>query len=264
MEQKKIDRIKAAVKAHFDQSPEHYQLFEDEHGFFQLLNGRLLREMNPLAGAHILDVGCGTGASCKQILDTIPDSRVWGLDISPAMLEEARSRMGESDRLILVEGDAAALSRYFDLPFDAIVYSASIFLVPDFPESLRQARTLLKPNGVVGLTFMDGLYNPDGKQLFAEADRVGKEGVSLKKPVNLDEFRTFFGETFPRHRFVEEEFRLPWDLLRAFFSIPAMSAGLFPGIDYPERVRKIARLFDLMPETEPIFRWTLMVGQGAE
>ncbi|MDQ7782836.1 MAG: class I SAM-dependent methyltransferase [Desulfomonilaceae bacterium] len=261
MEQTKIDRIKAAVRANFEQSPDMYKKFEDEHAFFWKLNERLLRLMAPPHGAYILDVGCGTGASCVQILDAVPGSRVLGLDISPAMLEQARTAIGESERLTLVEGDASRLADYCDDKFDAIVYSASIFLIPDFRESLVQARSLLKVNGVVGLTFMDGLFDRDGNNVIAEADRSAGEGVSVRKPVRIDEFQTFFSEIFPDCRQETAEIRLSLDILKKFFSIPAMSAGLFPAVEYHERVRKIARIFDHIRDHEPIFRWLLMVGR---
>lgn len=261
MEQTKIDKIKAAVKGNFDKSPDLYQRFEDEHGFFRKLNERLLRLMDPPHGADILDVGCGTGASCLQILDAVPVCRVRGLDISPAMLEQARARMGESERVVLVEGDASRLADYFDDRFDAVVYSASLFLVPDFRESLDQARSLLKAGGAVGITFMEGVFDAEGRDLIAEADLIAREGVSLRKPVRLEELRLFFSESFPDHLFETAEIGLPLNVLQEFFTIPAMSASLFPKAEYPERVRKIARVFAHIPVNRPFFRWILMVGR---
>jgi len=260
MDEDKVIRIKQAVRTNFERSPSHYQSFEQRYGFFRRLSETLLASMRLLPDANILDVGCGTGASSIQILEALPKSRVWGIDISPAMLETARSTIGESERLTFVEGDAARLSDYFSFPFDAIVYSASIFLIPDYRESLRHAGNLLKPSGSVGLTFMDGIYDPDGNNLMALADREANTGVSLKKPVKLEEFQAFFRELFPQHRTWQEDFQLPEDLLRGLFSIPAMSAGLFPGIPYEERFKNVARLFDLMPKTQRLFRWVLMVG----
>lgn len=264
MDESKVVRIKRAVQGNFEASPDHYQVFEDRHGFFRKLNETLLARMKLADGGLVLDVGCGTGASCEQILEALPESRVWGLDNSPAMLDRARSRIGHSERLSLVEGDAARLTEYFDFAFDAIIYSASIFLIPDYEESLRQALALLRTGGRVGLTFMEGLYDRDGTNLFALADSSANEGVSLKKPVRLEEFRSFFVRAFPRNEVFNVDFSFPEDLLREFYSVPAMSAGLFPGIDYEDRVRKIARLFDLMPENDKLFRWTIMLGEKTE
>ena len=192
MDEGKITKIKKAVKGNFELSPAYYQSFEDRYGFFRSLNEALVSGMDLPADADILDVGCGTGASSLQLVEALPKCRVWGLDNSPAMLETARSRINESDRLSFVEGDAARLADYFSFQFDAVIYSASIFLIPDFKESLRQANDLLKKGGRIGLSFMDGLYDPDGNNLLEIADREAKEGVSLRRPVTLPEFQSFF------------------------------------------------------------------------
>jgi ubiquinone/menaquinone biosynthesis C-methylase UbiE len=263
METSKIARIKNAIKNNFDQSPAIYKSFEEKHNFFGRLSHALLLRMNlpQSESADILDVGCGTGASCLRILDYLPLCRVWGVDNSPAMLETARTSIGESERLVFIEGDAAKLADYFDFQFDAIIYSASIFLIPDYRESLKGACRLLKSNGSLGLTFMDGIYDTSGNNLFEIADQTAKEGVSLNKPVKLAEFDSFFIGLFQSHRSWNEDFSPPEELLRDFYSVPAMSAGLFPGIDYTERVRKISRLFDHMPKREILFRWRLMIGE---
>lgn len=261
MDASKASKIKEAIRNNFDSSPDPYQSFEDRHGFFRTLSEKLLSRMRLDTRADILDVGCGSGASCAQILEAIPDSRVWGLDISPAMLEAARARYQEGPNLCFIEGDAANLPAYFDFSFDAVLYSASIFLIPDYEESLRQAIGLLKDKGRLGLTFMDGLYDANGNNLFVAADEEAHEGVSRNRPVKWAEFESFFAGVFPQHDSWNEDFLPEEALLREFYSVPAMSAGLFPGVPFPERVRKVARLFDAMPRGERIFRWRLIVGE---
>jgi SAM-dependent methyltransferase len=195
------------------------------------------------------------------LAEAVPQSQIYGLDNSKAMLEYARSHIGESDRLSFVEGDAADLTSCFDIRFNAIIYSASIFLIPDYESSLLQARDLLDTGGSVGLTFMDGLYTVEGKMALALADREAKEDVSLRRPVDIAGFHTFFRKTFLRERSWNEDMRLPVEELRDFFTVPAMSAGLFPKIPYPERVKKVARLFDHLPKTVNLFRWVFMMGE---
>jgi len=258
----KIARVKEAVKNNFDLSSDHYQSFEDRHRFFRDLNRILLSAMNICANADILDVGCGTGASSRQILDDIPGGRVWGLDNSSAMLATARSRFPESERLRFVEGDAGKLADHFDFPFDAVIYSASIFLIPDYRESLRQANRMLKKDGSVGVSFMDGVYDTEGANLLAVADKGAGLGVSLRKPVALSEFTTYFAELFARHRSWPHDFRMPVSFLREFFSIPAMSAGLFPGLPYAERVKNVNILLDHFSHGQPLFRWIFLVGSA--
>ncbi len=260
MDPTKIGKIKLAVKNHFDESPDHYQSFEDNYGFFRDLNEALVSRMRLPEQARILDVGCGTGASCRQIAKSVPGCNVWGLDISSAMIEKAGKLTGESDRVVYVEGDAAKLTDHFDFSFDAIIYSASIFLVPDYEESLRQARDLLGKGGTVGLTFMEGLFDEDGNNAVERAERDGNLGVSLKRPVKSVEFQSVFARMFPDHDSWVEDFRLPDEVIKDFFSVPAMSAGLFPGMGYPARVRKVERLFQLLADSPIVFRWRLMTG----
>ena len=216
--------------------------------------------MNVPEGARILDIGCGTGASSAQLLNAVPKCKVYGLDNSSAMLDTARARIGESDHLRFIHGDAAELTSSFDIKFHAIIYSASIFLIPDYKNSLLQSHDLLETGGSVGLTFMDGLYTVEGKLALALADKEAGEGVSLRKPVDIAGFHDFFRKTFARERSWKEDMRLPIEELRDFYTVPAMSAGLFPKIPYQERVKKVARLFDHFPNTVCFFRWMFMIG----
>jgi ubiquinone/menaquinone biosynthesis C-methylase UbiE len=260
-QQAKTVKVKEAVRNNFEQSPDYYQSFEDRFGFFGGLNRRLTAGMSFGPEPLILDIGCGTGASCGQMLEVEPTARVWGLDISGAMLRIAKDRFSACDRAQFVEGDAATLPKYFDFQFDAIIYSASIFLIPDYQESLKQAAKLLKQEGMIGLTFMDGVYDADNRNLLALADEIVHEGISLKKPVKLAEFNEFFSGVFPERKTWDENIEASVDILREFFSIPAMSAGLFPGIPYPERVCKVNKIFDNLPDSEPLFRWAMTVGR---
>jgi ubiquinone/menaquinone biosynthesis C-methylase UbiE len=261
MDEQKIAKIKKAVRTNFEESPVIYQAFEDKHSFFRNLNSKLLAKMAIPAGARILDVGCGTGASSIHMAQAVADSEVWGLDLSPAMLDAAREKGERLGRLHFVEGDGARLRDFVEGLFDAIVYSASIFLIPDYTESLKQARDLLRHGGQVGLTIMNGFFQRDGENALAIADRAAQAGVNLKRPVKLEEFVEVFAGIFHNQRTWYEDLRLPVDVVREFFSVPAMSAGLFPGLPYAERVRKVQRLFDHVPDKENYFRWNIMVGE---
>lgn len=69
----------------------------------------LIRTKHPAApGSRILDIGCGTGAQLAEYLDE--GRELFGVDLSPSMLDRARRRLGPDAHLYL--GSAA------DLPFD--------------------------------------------------------------------------------------------------------------------------------------------------
>ena len=64
----------------------------DEGAFNGLLERPALRSLVPanLAGAVVLDAGCGSGAQAEWLLDR--GAEVTGIDLSPRMIEEASRR----------------------------------------------------------------------------------------------------------------------------------------------------------------------------
>jgi ubiquinone/menaquinone biosynthesis C-methylase UbiE len=99
--------------------------------------------------AAVLDVGCGTGTFLQQ-LAAQSDRRLAGLDISPGMIREARSRLGPGDRADLREGDAEALP-WLDASFDAVVCIASFHHYPHPAKALAEMRRVLSADGTVFL-----------------------------------------------------------------------------------------------------------------
>ncbi|MBF0526108.1 MAG: methyltransferase domain-containing protein [Deltaproteobacteria bacterium] len=253
-------KIKQAVVNNFEQSPDIYQAFEEEFGFFNTLTTELIRPMSLPAQARVLDVGCGSGASIGPLLRALPDGRIWGLDISPAMLEKARDKYGDEERVKLILGDAAQLTRYVDPGFDAVLYTASIFLIPDYLLSLQEAHSLLKDGGVAAATFIDGIYDQSDRNALAQAEESAQTGISFKKPVVFDELKAAVKARFTLVEMRTVDFACSMPMLKAFHSIPAQSAGLYPKLDYPARLTMINRIFSLLPEEGLVFRWHILAG----
>jgi ubiquinone/menaquinone biosynthesis C-methylase UbiE len=256
----KINKIKSAVRRNFDASPVQYDAFEGRYGFFKRLNADLLQLLSPQGKGTILDIGCGTGASSAQLKEACPQARIVGLDNSSAMLAKARLNYGSVEGLCFQEGDATALTACLAEPVDTVIYSASIFLIPDFRESLRQAHQLLSPSGQIGLTFLDGVVSETGENRFFQVEQAHPLGLSLRKAVLLSDLEAFLRSLFGAVSLQERVYRLPKPQVQAFYSIPAMSAGIFPALDYEERLVRIATLFDHLPEEELLFRWVMIVG----
>jgi demethylmenaquinone methyltransferase/2-methoxy-6-polyprenyl-1,4-benzoquinol methylase len=94
----------------------------------------------------VLDVGCGTGAHLEIYVES--GAECVGLDSSPAMLEQASTRLG--DRADLELGDATALP-HSDSSFDLVF--TSLFL-HELEESVRamavsEMARVVKPGGRV-------------------------------------------------------------------------------------------------------------------
>jgi cyclopropane-fatty-acyl-phospholipid synthase len=264
MDISKIGRIKNAVRSHFNDSPAHYDAFERRYGFFADLALKLVGPMAIGPKAAILDVGCGSGASTTRLAACFPEAQLWGLDLSSAMLAAARASAGSSERICFIEGDAGNLGAAFSRSFDAIIYTACIFLIPDFAASLAQANALLAPRGSVGCSYMDGVYDSGGGNAFVAVERRLNLGLSIKKPVALTPFIETFQQMFDNVTIWNEDIEVTSDFLRDFFRVPAMSAGLFPGHAYPQRAERVEQLVAGLDEPCLGFRWYFAVGRHAD
>jgi demethylmenaquinone methyltransferase/2-methoxy-6-polyprenyl-1,4-benzoquinol methylase len=100
-------------------------------------------------GATVLDVGCGTGLSFAGLLRCLgPQGRIVGIDPSPAMLAQARSRIARHGwrGIELVEADAA--SAPVTVQADAALFHFTHDVLRD-PASLDHVLEHLKPGAQV-------------------------------------------------------------------------------------------------------------------
>ena len=96
------------------------------------------------AEGDALEIGVGTGMNLPFYG---PDVRLTGVDLSPAMLAEARRRAAELDREVdLREGDAQALE-FPDDRFDTVVFSLCLCSISDDRRAVAEGVRVLKPGG---------------------------------------------------------------------------------------------------------------------
>ena len=124
------------------------------------------------------------------------------------------------------------------------LYNASIFIFPDVDRTLAEAANCLKPDGTVAFSFYPDLAGPSGEDLLAAAfERIGKPPPKFRVITGYDKAC----EALSRHcgpvRHARWVRPLDIDFLVDFFSIPAQSASLFPGMDYEKRKEQVDRIF---------------------
>jgi SAM-dependent methyltransferase len=157
-----------------------------------------LNEISPFASAQgIFDIGCGTGAITKSVLNEygkeIPsDARLVAGDFSDGMLELVREKRGEalngSDddevkeawrRLQIINIDAHDLgsSGLEDGVFSHVIGSMVYFLLPEPPRALRETYRVLCDGGVVAS--MNGM-KVEHIDAINEAVEVIRPGTNLQ------------------------------------------------------------------------------------
>jgi ubiquinone/menaquinone biosynthesis C-methylase UbiE len=99
------------------------------------------------AGLHVLDAGCGTGASTAALLAVAPRARITAIDASAAMLAQARAKTWpgtvEFVHTPVEDLDAAGVRG----PFDAIFAAYLLRNLADPDTQLKALHGLLRPGG---------------------------------------------------------------------------------------------------------------------
>ncbi len=108
-------------------------------------------------GESILEVAVGTGLTFQELLKANPDGHNVGIDLTPAMLEEAKikaAKAGGSNYQLSI-GDAYALD-FPDQQFDLLMNNYMFDLLPeeDFTRVLKEFKRVLKPQGRIVLVNM--------------------------------------------------------------------------------------------------------------
>jgi SAM-dependent methyltransferase len=110
-----------------------------------LLERPALRSLVPanLAGAAVLDAGCGAGAQAEWLLDQ--GAEVIGADLSPRMIEEARRRCQGRGRFLVA--DLAEPLPLEPRSLDGITSSLALHYIRDWSVPLRSFAAALRPGG---------------------------------------------------------------------------------------------------------------------
>jgi 2-polyprenyl-3-methyl-5-hydroxy-6-metoxy-1,4-benzoquinol methylase len=111
-------------------------------------------------GANVLELACGPGNITQYLLKQRPELNILATDLSPRMLERARNNNPGATFRMLDSRDIAQLEPIYDaimcgfcLPYLSKEQSVQL---------IRDARTILKENGVLYLSTMEDDYSKSG------------------------------------------------------------------------------------------------------
>lgn len=113
----------------------------------------LIADLKPTAGQTVLEIGCGTAWNLIRLAERYPDARIYGVDVSNAMLDTARAsikRKGLAKRIQVAQADATAFSASNALgvaQFDRVVFSYALSMIPGWQEALEIGAAHIAPGG---------------------------------------------------------------------------------------------------------------------
>jgi len=109
----------------------------------------LAERLPPKPPGDVLEIACGTGLVTRRMRERLdPAIRLVASDISKAMLDFARTKLGEREGIEWREADAARLP-FGDGEFGAVVCAFGVMFMPDKEAAFRETRRVLKPGGTL-------------------------------------------------------------------------------------------------------------------
>jgi len=130
-------------------------------------------------GARVLDVACGTGNLAIPAART--GAEVWGVDIAPNLLAQARERAAaEGLRAVFEEGDAERLP-FPDAQFDVVMSMFGAMFGPRPEVVAAELARVCKPGGTIAMAN----WVPDGfvAQQFALGNRYAPPPEGIPAPI---------------------------------------------------------------------------------
>lgn len=239
--------IKQIVKTNFDKSVTLYEKFEKHYKFFTSLTIELAKVCKITEGMVVCDVGCGTGVSTFTLKKLVKKrGKVIGIDFSEKMLNLAKEKLKtySTQGIEFLLADAEEMSEKITTQVDAVLYNASIFLIPDLVKTLTNAYLILKNSGTVGMNYLIGLFStPETTKwdLFQEVKKEGKEFAPYGRQIIRKEkiepsLRRIGFKRIKKGKIVK---KMPFNGVKKFYSIPAQSAALYPKTPYQERIELV-------------------------
>ncbi len=129
----------------------------------------------PVAGAHVLDVGCGIGGVDVVLVADHGAGHVTGIDIEPALVERARERVGAlelSGRIDCRVVEPGPLP-FGDESFDGVFSKDSLIHVPDKEMVYAEMYRVLRPGGWLAVGDWLGGAAPRSDAMKRWLDAVG-------------------------------------------------------------------------------------------
>jgi ubiquinone/menaquinone biosynthesis C-methylase UbiE len=147
-----------------------------------------------IASGRVLDIGTGPGQIPIKLALKAPRAEITGLDLSEAMLVQARhdaQQNGVADRVRFQIGDAKKLS-FPDSHFDGVICNSLLHHVADPLATLNEIARVVQPKGAI---LLRDLRRPGTLALPFHLFWYGRHYSGLMKKLFADSVRAAYTET---------------------------------------------------------------------
>ncbi len=167
---------------------------QDGAGYYEDVTlAELTRFANFEAATSIVEFGCGTGRFAEEMLH-LNNALYWGCDISSTMIDLSQKKLSHfGERVTLMKSSGEVTLPLQDESCDRFVsnYVLDILSADEIESVLREARRVLKPNGLLcltGLTHGKGLFSKAWTAFWNLRFDLNSKWVGGCRPVALTEF----------------------------------------------------------------------------
>ena len=170
---------------------------------FHFVEDRIADVVRRLGSTHVVDLGCGVGASLCYLARLLPITGT-GVTLSPIQVRAARERIeaeGLSDRVDCIEGD------FGDLPDGMqaadVAYAIESFVhAPQPARFFAEAGRLVRPGGA--LVICDDVRRPGSSRQAERSIHRFKRGWHVNSLLEVDELRSLASEGGFEHESTED------------------------------------------------------------
>lgn len=111
-------------------------------------NEKLVEISEIKSGQVVVDLGCGTGLTTKEVLKRVPDiKKVYAVDFSEGMINIARAYI-QSKKVVFITADVKDLSNIISEKVDFVLCNSSFWFFRNENEVIDSINQILKDNGI--------------------------------------------------------------------------------------------------------------------
>jgi ubiquinone/menaquinone biosynthesis C-methylase UbiE len=174
-------RVSVPTMRFFDRWAPIYDRSLLQRVMFEPVHDAVLNAFSAAGGPphEVVDVGCGTGRLLEAAGQRWSGARLTGIDVSEAMIGEARRKYKRDARFSFKQGDACALPLR-SASFDAAFSTYSFHYWGDQASGIREVARVLQPGGLFVLADVDA-------PLLFVADPLLRwiDGLNFRRPEDI-------------------------------------------------------------------------------